>query len=151
MTTADIEIDERRCYVCKIVKPLVDFYTDRGATWGRAGRCIACAAIQNKRWRVENKEKASLVSRKTHIKMKYGISWEEFERVYSTQDGRCAICTKELQKASRDTCIDHDHLTGVIRGVLCRKCNTGLGQFCDDLLVLKKAVTYLEQWSQKDD
>jgi hypothetical protein len=59
------------------------------------------------------------------------------------QGGGCAICHKPL-KLDRDTVIDHDHATGRIRGVLCRKCNIGIGQLRDDPTIVASALAYLK-------
>lgn len=55
------------------------------------------------------------------------------------QDDRCAVCEKKKDIY----CVDHDHITGKIRGLLCRKCNVGLGMFEDNTEVLANAVRYL--------
>jgi hypothetical protein len=61
----------------------------------------------------------------------------------SAQDGRCAICGAE--RGTRRLAIDHDHTTGFIRGLLCVRCNTGLGSFRDDPELLRKAIEYLDR------
>jgi hypothetical protein len=60
------------------------------------------------------------------------------------QQHRCAICLKDLSQApGRDVCADHAHGSGRMRGMLCRRCNAGLGHFKDDPLRLRLAVEYL--------
>ena len=76
------------------------------------------------------------------IKSRYGISVEDYERLFLQQDGRCAIC---LIPFSGKAHIDHDHETGVVRGLLCRPCNVGLGHFGDSVEGLMRAVAYLER------
>jgi hypothetical protein len=73
----------------------------------------------------------------------YGITLEDKRDIWKKQDGKCAICKKKLTE-SRDCCIDHCHVTGRIRGLLCDKCNRGLGIFCDDSVILQRAANYLE-------
>jgi hypothetical protein len=62
-------------------------------------------------------------------------------------DAGCAICGKKnlMSKSGykRVLCIDHDHRTGKFRGILCNGCNTSLGQFNDDVRILKRAIRYL--------
>jgi hypothetical protein len=76
-------------------------------------------------------------------KRKYGIDREE---VFIEQEGKCLIC-EVLLKAPYDiyTHADHDHTTGEFRGLLCSTCNTGLGKFKDSIILLNKAMNYLEE------
>ena len=71
----------------------------------------------------------------------YGISEDEFDQMMINQGGKCYICKGD--NGSIALCIDHDHLTGKVRGLLCNKCNRGLGLFSDDLVLLKRAMSYL--------
>jgi hypothetical protein len=73
-------------------------------------------------------------------KAKYGLSPADFERMLIRQNFRCAVC--RIRPA--DTlCVDHCHVTGEVRGLLCRKCNTGLGCFNDSPVLMLKAMAYL--------
>lgn len=69
----------------------------------------------------------------------YKITVEEHSKLLSNQNNACAICLKETKLA-----IDHDHGTGKVRGLLCPKCNGGLGMFLDNPDLLRKAINYLE-------
>jgi len=60
------------------------------------------------------------------------------------QAGLCGICTQPMVPGN-DTCVDHDHATGRITGLLCRACNVGKGQLREDPLLLRAAADYLEQ------
>ena len=71
----------------------------------------------------------------------YGISEDEFDQMMINQESKCYIC--KGNNGSIALCIDHDHLTGKVRGLLCNKCNRGLGLFSDDLVLLKRAMDYL--------
>lgn len=77
-----------------------------------------------------------------HISKTYGVSVEQFELMSA---GGCNICgTKEVKNWKRTKLyIDHDHVTGTVRGVLCDHCNRGLGCFHDDIEKLAKAISYL--------
>jgi hypothetical protein len=66
---------------------------------------------------------------------------DEFDQMMINQEGKCYICKGD--NGSIALCIDHDHLTGKVRGLLCNKCNRGLGLFSDDLVLLKRAMNYL--------
>jgi hypothetical protein len=85
--------------------------------------------------------------RKLNIKetryRKYGITGKEVEDIFIKQDSRCGICRKKLHLNTRDCHIDHDHKTNKVRGILCMKCNLGLGSFRDNPKFLKLAISYL--------
>jgi hypothetical protein len=63
------------------------------------------------------------------------------------QGGVCAICSKPDEVEGRRMAIDHNHDTGAVRGLLCGNCNRGLGNFQDDIDMLKKATDYLVKFS----
>jgi len=81
------------------------------------------------------------LNRKYRLRAKYGMSLEEYDALFAEQLERCAIC-REKQQYKR-LAVDHDHLTGEIRGLLCENCNAGLGRFMDDRLLLARAAEYL--------
>lgn len=75
----------------------------------------------------------------------YGISLEQFNAMLAAQDHKCAICRTDTWKGKGNKPhVDHDHVTGKIRGVLCGGCNNGLGNFGDDPARLRAAAAYLE-------
>lgn len=78
---------------------------------------------------------------------RYGITLIEFDEMFKSQNGVCAICGKPEtgynQHGIRRLCIDHDHNTGRIRGLLCGKCNHMLGLVGDSVEVLKAAIKFL--------
>lgn len=76
------------------------------------------------------------------LKSRYGITVSDKARMLQNQHSRCAICTTEFNPPS-SAHVDHDHTTGEVRGLLCGKCNTGLGQFNDSPELLLAAVDYL--------
>lgn len=75
------------------------------------------------------------------VKSKYGITQEDYLEMLLNQGGVCAICGE----AGVMLCIDHDHATGKIRGLLCAHCNHGLGKFKDRRDLLARASEYLER------
>ena len=81
---------------------------------------------------------------------RYTISQSEYEDMFAQQDGVCAICGREetarhSSGTVRSLCVDHDHATGAIRGLLCRECNRGLGAFGDKADLLQEAAAYLRR------
>lgn len=75
------------------------------------------------------------------LKRDYNLSKDQFEELYAVQHGKCGVCRCRLEIDT--THVDHDHHTGLVRGLLCRNCNRGLGLLGDDLPSLKAAVTYI--------
>ncbi len=73
------------------------------------------------------------------LKRRYGVDSNAIAWKILEQDGVCAVC-----KESEPGHIDHDHVTGEFRGVLCFNCNRALGYFGDDLLTMYRAADYLE-------
>lgn len=72
----------------------------------------------------------------------YGISLQEYNQILEKQNSRCAIC-RDLNENGKMLCVDHNHLTGKIRGLLCNSCNKGIGYFSDDPKILESARGYL--------
>lgn len=73
---------------------------------------------------------------------KYNLSPEQFEKLLISQRRSCAICEAPFATTPR---VDHDHVTGEVRGLLCNNCNTGLGKLGDTIVNVLKAVQYLAQ------
>ena len=76
------------------------------------------------------------------LKTKYGLPRAVYEAMWVRQDGRCAICRDSLVRGRAHT--DHCHATGVVRGILCKPCNHGLGFFRDDPEILRDAAAYAQ-------
>ncbi|MFD0856820.1 endonuclease VII domain-containing protein [Actinomadura adrarensis] len=77
-------------------------------------------------------------SRDDHLRARYGIGEEQVQKLLALQHGRCAACAEV--KAEH---VDHDHATGVVRGILCGGCNSGMGQLADDPVSLRRAADYV--------
>ncbi len=78
------------------------------------------------------------------IRRKYGLTREGFELLLREQRGRCGIC-RTTEPGLKGWSVDHDHVTDVVRGILCTRCNIGLGWFRDDPDLLIQAAAYLRQ------
>lgn len=84
----------------------------------------------------------SPLERKAAKALKYGITKEEFLKLYEKQEGKCAICN-EVPTTERGLHIDHCHTTKRVRGLLCHGCNTGIGAMKENISVLNNAISYL--------
>lgn len=71
---------------------------------------------------------------------KYGMTNEDYENMYEDQDGRCAICKN---RSIKKLVVDHDHTNGKVRGLLCNKCNVGIGLLQDSPELLEIARIYI--------
>ena len=83
--------------------------------------------------------RAVLVSRLS----KYGLGFEQYEAMLVEQCASCKICGTHTSETSRGLVIDHCHVTGKVRGLLCNACNAGLGMFRDSEDSLMAAAAYL--------
>ena len=131
------------------------------------GMCASCYAglwnknnkeQYNENWRSYYKKNAQ--ERRRYVKGKdlqkrYHITLDDYDRLLKDQKGVCAICGREERNKMssdgmiRSLAVDHNHLTGEIRGLLCSSCNRGLGKFGDDPYRLQSAINYLNR-SVKD-
>jgi hypothetical protein len=77
-----------------------------------------------------------------HYTNRYGITQDDYRQMFADQCGACAICLEPAQ--GRKLCVDHCHTTGKIRGLLCRKCNSGIGMLRDSSVIVRLAANYLD-------
>lgn len=108
-------------------------------------RCRACSVPYVKTW----KQKGD-AQRNHHFKKKYKIDLEEFEAWWVVQLGKCGICKEDMIIPLKQrgqplniVCVDHDHKTGEVRGLLCSGCNKALGLFKDNTEFLEGAIKWL--------
>lgn len=123
----------------------------------RTGKSSSCGCIMalkaserlHKHGRADRKKKKQFreYTREIHVKRKYGITIEFYNDMLESQGNCCAICGYEFGAVQGDTYVDHCHTTGVVRGLLCRKCNTGIGMFDDQTSHLASAIQYLNKTS----
>ena len=100
-------------------------------------RCLA----KDHKWQEEHKEQKRKVSRSSHLKRKYNLTPAEFERMVALQDNKCAVCGDMFTGMPY---VDHDHITGRVRGLLCIHCNTMIGHARDNSNILLNGIRYLE-------
>ena len=112
------------CPGCDKVSPLSNWHRNATASGGYAAYCKDCRRKQGEA---------------DHLRRTFGLTIEERDELFASQDGLCAICRVRPIKH-----IDHDHPTGEVRGGLCGPCNMGLGQFEDEPRRLRAAARYLE-------
>jgi len=150
----------KRCSKCGVVKPESEFNRRARNERGLRSQCKQCASKYTKerysnpilKERRHRKQRQYTANNRYKIKVKrlikkYGITLLEYTEKLNLQDGCCAICGTKLY-GDKTTHLDHDHITGKLRGILCWNCNGGLGNFMDDTERLKAAIVYLEKWKE---
>lgn len=129
-----------RCKTCGEERPLSAFRKEPRNKSGRRGSCNLCRNARRRaqydpdRKRADNQKNAWKVRA-----WRYGSSEDELLALLAEQDGCCAICDRVMKKP----CVDHDHETGQVRGLLCHACNNILGLANDSLYRLERAKQYL--------
>lgn len=140
-----------KCYKCGLVKPRTAFVADKSRSTGIASACKECNARDARRWRKEygHARRFRASSTKSHLKREYSITLEEYDVLFEGQNRCCAICGKPeramYRGSPRHLAVDHDHITGQIRGLLCFRCNILLGHVGEDVDLLLKHITYLRR------
>lgn len=142
------------CTRCNTTKSLNDFYKNETSKDGQQNFCKSCsdAATYKRRdknrdhWLVQNAANA----RHNLYGSLYKITPEEYVAMVKSQAGKCAICGMPETSTSRNgrvktLFVDHDHVTGKVRQLLCHLCNAGLGAFRDSPSVMTSAVAYLHK------
>ncbi len=137
------------CRLCGLEK---EFYPSQPSY------CKDCMKARSTAWEKANPERRRLskqrfqstpearMKRKAHhLKKSYGLDRISFENMLSNQGFLCLLCSQVLSKYPDSTThIDHDHITGRVRGILCRSCNQGIGFLKHDPGILIKAIEYLK-------
>jgi hypothetical protein len=126
----------KRCRDCGHVDDMGRFFRDGTRHDGHQPYCKPCAMKRND---------ASAVARHGskrdyHLRRRYGIDSSDVDAMVQAQGGLCLLCRERAPEH-----VDHDHLTGTVRGVLCSCCNQGLGNFRDSAATLRAAIDYLER------
>jgi len=143
----------KTCLRCKESKPKTTEYFSKQKTWF-SSYCKECHSQMCKEYYAETKEKRKgyykeyrdreEVKKRSQLRLlrlKYDLSEEGYKSLWDAQKGRCKICEKDLGEIR--PVIDHDHVSGKVRGLLCSKCNLGLGHFEDNPDLLLLACDYL--------
>ena len=156
----------KRCSKCGDKFPATPefFHRDRGKSDGLYSSCKQCQNATNKEYRnspagivshlqSNNRYKKTTTGqyndRKNILQRNYGITIEQYEKMQEQQGGVCAICGKAESSVHggvvKRLSIDHDHVTGKIRGLLCDNCNKGLGFCFDNISILESMISYLRR------
>jgi hypothetical protein len=118
-------------------RKLSRFNRDNSRADGLACYCRSCARSHQRRWRNAHLARHKRRQFKRHLRTRYNLTYQQYEQLCKLFPV-CPLC-RTPEKLE----IDHDHVTGKVRGRLCCSCNTALGRLGDNIKGLKKAITYL--------
>ena len=139
-----VSVKEKKCSKCKDVKLLEEFGVKKYNKDGLNHYCKVCENNRSKN-RYSNPEEKE--RRKYYQILKnYGLSKDEYFLKLEKQNFECTICSTKLLN-DKDTHVDHCHLTGKVRDILCKDCNHLLGMVNEDVNYLNSIINYLEKYS----
>lgn len=171
-------IRKKKCSGCKEKKTLENFTKNRAAWDGVSNYCRPCRAqvkkldYENNKERIKEQVKASYQRHKarairyaqkyrkenpekikhTKLMQDRGISLDKYNQMLEAQNNVCAICNRPELKLWKgkipNLCVDHCHTTNEIRGLLCMKCNRGIGLLEDNIESLLSAISYLKKYQK---
>jgi hypothetical protein len=112
----------------------------------RIARDKSLRAAWHARQSPEVRERRRIASYEYQLRQKYGLSRAEYDEMWERQGQRCAICSRtkdDLLHRRYKMVVDHDHETGVVRGILCDDCNVGIARLREDIATIENAAAYL--------
>lgn len=161
-------LTEKTCSRCKATKPVAAFYRRKSRGLKPcvlySAHCRACACQKTKAYQDTHRDRVLAYKREHHQKNRvlhnhlkrgwnyshtYKTTLAAYDLQLHAQNSCCAICLRSMAPAERRFAFDHDHATGLMRGVLCSACNGGLGCFRDQESLLLAALTYLRTWKDQ--
>lgn len=148
--------NELKCSKCQTIKQIFEF--NKYMFNIRYPYCRSCRTAatkihhdkpENKKQRKWYNQKYEPIAENKRLIKNYGISLEHYNNILKSQSECCAICHRHISMSltksgkPKKLAVDHHHLTGAIRGLLCFQCNSGLGNFKENISFLQKAISYL--------
>ena len=131
----------RTCMTCSKEKLATEFYVRNKKTGVRHSSCKECDKERVKARHKKNPER----TRNNDLKRNYGITLQEHQQMFEEQNGVCATCKSPGDGKWKKLCVDHDHNTGKVRQLLCRRCNMILGQAYDNISLFEEYIKYLQK------
>lgn len=167
-----------RCSECKTFKPVSEYQPS--VIKVGCGLCRSCKYIKKEAHRKANRDQSNASKRRARnanlekyqetarkwqrdnpeklreysYKKNYGIGVQEYEALLTSQDGKCACCGREANTCGRKLFVDHCHDTGRVRGIICNRCNYGIGALGDNIDGVQRAIEYLKRgtsWQANND
>lgn len=129
----------KTCTKCGEDRPITDFHKQGKYRWSR---CRFCTKGENAGAYARMPQEQKDRYKRTERAKRYGLTLEEHDKLFDGHE-QCPICLT-ANPGAKDWAIDHNHVTGKVRGLLCDSCNLGLGKFKDNVASLTRAQAYLE-------
>lgn len=162
-------METKTCTKCEIEKELSEFRPSKDGKFRVASRCKDCdkCYYQENKEQIKQKVKKYREQHKDELNKKhkeyikknkdkyinrkliflYGITLNDYNSMLENQNGVCAICSKKETRKTHGTLnklfVDHNHKTNKVRGLLCNHCNRALGEVKENIIILKRMITYL--------
>jgi hypothetical protein len=141
----------KRCSKCRKQKPVEAFNKDRHKKDGRCATCRECTTSYQRShadyfrdYAQKHKGHRAQLVRAAALRRNYGLTLSLFKVMLDEQEGKCAICELPFNSKTRRPVVDHNHEKGGVRGILCDRCNKGLGFFDDNPARLVMARIYID-------
>jgi len=149
-----MEKSTKICPICKIEKELSEYrlskQTKDGYRWGCQPCRIEYDRVARVKRKAANPDKYRTLEADRKLRLKYGITLDQYNSLCEQNNNLCEICNKENTTQDRKKLfVDHNHNTGKMRGLLCDSCNQGLGRFKDNLQILTGAINYLNKYDSE--
>lgn len=165
-----VTVQEKVCNRCNVLKPADQFYRDKKMKDNLFAYCKVCniaatlgwikghpdeakttrtawlQTAQGKAWKKRWSDKTAKSGRRRERNLaQHGITLEQYAQMAQDQGDRCKICRRTADTSFKGVlAVDHSHATGVVRGLLCHRCNLALGGFQDSTDILEAAILYLK-------
>lgn len=136
----------KKCTKCFIEKELVEYHKHCRRPSGLDSQCKECRNSyhrENMRARRLETPEWNRTARKTRLDKKYGMTIDDYDKMFKDQGGICLICRSPPSR--KRLAIDHCHKTNKVRGLLCSNCNMGLGLLKDSPRIMINAIRYLRK------
>ena len=137
-------METKVCTICKVEKDVSDFTKRYDRPIGVRPNCKECQRVIDAKRRGTEKGKEKYRN-KNWKKQGIDIDYQQYKVMYEDVKGCCQICSEQYPVL----CVDHNHATGEIRGLLCTACNLALENFKESVNVMKNGISYLERFGER--
>ena len=135
-------VTTKTCYACRQTKPVSEFYRSNVKYYQK--ECKERCRVRKAKW--HRTEIGKLSSTNTKLKRRFGITLDEYNELLQKQNYECLICGAKNSTNGHRLAVDHSHVTGKVRALLCKACNVAIGNLQDNPEFCEKAAAYLRAY-----